>query len=331
MSKHINNNLIGINILFILFGLFFGAADGVHSQDLVSLEKRFSDQVNFVNRQKQIIDSLQIILTERAKLIDTEKKKALPNNDKIIELMSKSATLTNQINNLQIKLKKDENELESTKKQLSLIYSELIDSLKLIQKSANLSRSHDLNNQILFLTEKKLLVSPRVSNLSFNPEYIIRIDLNTISDPTQRKIHSEYLENALDEVNEQIQQVTIRSDELKQIVQLQKKVERFVEEADFEGSVKFFNYRSGTNRNALAGFIPIDKTEMDYVLLSQFSSYSSMLDQLNMPGYINIKSKWGEGKTTKLSLGEYASLLKELRNYLQEYRLVLNSKLQSAK
>ncbi len=318
-------NCAGILLLIMIF------TSGAFSQDLLLLEKKYSEQTIYLVKQKQNLDSLQAVLTDRVNLIDSEKKKTKPNNDKIVDLMSKSATLTNQINTLQVKLKKEENELEETKKQLSNYYSKLIDSLKAIQRSAGASKSNELSAQILFLTEKKLLVSPRVSNLSFNPEHIMKIDLNSIYDPTERKIYYEYLESALDEVDEQISQVTIRSAELKQIAQLKKKVERFVEETDFEGNVRFFNYRSSSDRGELGTFTPLDGTETDNILLSQFASYSNLLNQLDIPGYINIQSKPGNMKNFKLSLNEYSSLLKEIKNYLQEYRLVLLNKLQTAR
>lgn len=314
-------------ILFLLWNIFLSAAMEVHSQDLNSLELRYSILNNSLTKQKQTLDSLKTILNERVKLIDNEKNKSNPDNDKIIELMSKSVILTNQINNLQFKVNKEEIEFESSKKQLSRIYSAIIDSIKLLQATAKNSQKDELTAQVLFLTEKKLLASPKVATLTFNPEQVIKIDLKATSDPNQRKIYAEYLQSALKEVDNQIQQITERSEELKQITQLQKKAARFIEETDFDGNVRFFNYRTNIDRSPLGNILATEYSDSENILFSQFSSYSSMLDQLKLYGTSSYKSKWNDEQKTKLSLNEYLSLLNELKKNLQEYKLVLYNKL----
>jgi hypothetical protein len=244
--------------------------------------------------------------------------------------MSGSATLSNKIESQQYKIQEIEKNLESVKKQLYNKYSIIIDSLKKSQTQVKPGKDIQiLNDKILNFTEKRLLVSPKINSLTFDPQKLIEIDLNTVNNPEEKNAYSNYLRNALSEINQQILNVENSYVEIQQIVYLQKKAGRFMEETEFDNDITPL-HRQHINSNDIkpsyTGDNPDGTVNEDVKAIeSQAISYNLLLNQLSF----SQSSKWTTKEITRkdFSLKSYQSMLKELKNRLQDYKSVLLNKL----
>ena len=124
-------------LFYVLFsGIFFlVVSNNIYSQDIEKFEKEYKILGNELNSEQLRLDSLQNILRQRAELINKEKRKSPQDKDEIINLMSNSATISNNIEAEQKKLYQLENKIELLKSKLGEKYSFLIDSLKSLKKN----------------------------------------------------------------------------------------------------------------------------------------------------------------------------------------------------
>ncbi len=107
-----------------------------------------------------------------------------------------------------------------------------------------------LDNEILFYTEKRLLVSPQIEMLSFNPKKILEIDLGKAKNNVERASLNEYLFSALTEVSAVLSDVTKQSKEANDALTLQKKTSKFLAETEFDRDFRLGNIsRSSTGTN----------------------------------------------------------------------------------
>ncbi len=286
-------------------------------------------QVNLKLEQSKL-DSLKNILNERAKKIDLEKKKINPDNNAIASLMSGSISISNEVAQGQMKVENLENKIESVKKQLSKKYSAKIDSLQELEKNGNLS-SEELNKiktEILTFIEKKMLAAPKASLLSFNPGKIAAIDLKKLNDPEEKEIYNDYLQNALTEVNSRLDNVDESITEVNQILTLQKKTRRFLEETEFETNIQQQSAPATQSYQTSPDNVVVKTSDARSSFYSQAQDYSLLLGQLRLPS--DAKFKWDsylDPKHPGLTLQQYQDLLKEVKKKLLEYRLILTHKL----
>src|SRR5690606_20130499 len=141
----------------------------------------------------KILDSLRSIYTYRTSQIDAEKKKKNPDNERVIDLMSGSVSISNKIEYQNKKIVRIGNDIENIKQQLHKMYTTKIDSLELLKKTGSEDEAR-LNSEILLLTEKNILVAPKILSLSFNPEKILVIDLKGTKDEKEKSLYKEYLD-----------------------------------------------------------------------------------------------------------------------------------------
>jgi len=264
-------------------------------------------------------------------------KKNNGNEDNIKKMMAGTTTISNKIDEHQKVVTKIDKELEGIKKLLSRRYSVEIDSLTNLESSNQFEgNKSDLRSRILALTEKKILVAPKINSLSFNPEKILNINLSAVTSPDEKKIYSEYLNSALNEVNSQLTQVKNISDEINQIVMLQKKTKKFIEESEFDFDMKTANTLSRSD--AIVSTNNPDLSTSTKALSSyqniQIQSFFILLKQLDLKQIndFNTHNRFSsETPNKKLSIKEYRELLKEVEKRLSDYRLVLTNKLNLSK
>jgi len=306
-------------------------------QSLPDLEKNYYSLEKNLEKGKAVLDSLTIKLNEKANQIDYEKSKNDPDKDKIVKLMSASITISNKYDAQQKKVTQLQTKLESVKKELDKRYTSIIDSLQTLQNSGEFTGDKNkLNSEILFYTEAKLAIAPKISLLSFDPAKLLKVDPLKTKDSLEKAIYKEYLQNALTEVNHHLTNIDQQHSEVNQMLLLEKKTEKFLKETEFQSGMRTqSSSRSETNLNASPQvdenfFAGVRDADNATKITEQFRGYTLLLNQLNLSisgGLsVNDKLEWYSAPE-RLSLKEYKNLLEELREKLQEYKLVLENKI----
>ncbi len=318
-----------IKILFAGFIILFFIAKA-NAQSLTELENKFEHLTNVINENKNSLDSLKKIIDERGKKIDVEKSKSNPDKDKIVDLMASTITISNKIDQLQKKSDKDEKHYELLKNKLDKKYSAILDSLNSINPSTD-----KIKEEKLIYVQKRLLVAPQVPLLSFNPEKIAEIDLSRLKDNKEKSIYNDYLKNALKEVDSVLNKVKNLSKDFNQIVRLQKKTEKFLEETEFSNNAQVRNYSPDqtSSSNETGNFTGVGMRDKANIV-SVANSYNSILNQLNIYGKSDFKNVFNyseELNGNSLNIEQYNNLLKEVKNRLQEYKLAIVNKINSSK
>jgi len=318
-------------IILLSFVCLISFSFNASPQSLDALEKRYDNLRSVVKKDNMILDSLKNILETRAKQIENEKQKLNPDNDKIIKLMAGSVSLSNLIDDYQEKLDANSKNLKQLSKMSEARYSAKIDSLQLLKKSTK-ENSEKLDGEILLYTEKRLLISPQVDLLSFNPQKILEIDLTKTKNSDEKASLKEYLSSALAEINAELSEVTKQAKEIDAALILQEKTSKFLAETEFDRDFRpGKSSRSSTARTYESSILSVqDKL----VIADQINSYALLLDQLNIfdkSENINLqKFNFKSGKAN-LSLKDYSSLLKELKQRLSDYKLILTNKIEQSK
>ncbi len=315
--------------LFLLGIIILLSAFEVKAQSLTELENKFEHLTNVITENKNSLDSLKKIIDERGKRIDIEKSKSNPDKDKIVNLMASSVTVSNNYDQLQNKIEEDEKEYEQLKNKLDNKYSAIIDSLNEIKPSTG-----KIEEIRLIYIQKRLLVAPQIPLLSFNPEKIAEIDLSKLKDKKEKSLYKDYLKNALTEVDSVLNKVKNLSNDFNQIVRLQKKTQKFLEETEFNTNIQVQNYPGNQANERVdvtnSGFGNNRKSN----IVAVANSYNLILNQLNIYGKNDLKNVFNFSEDLNkngLNVEEYNNLLKEVKNRLQEYKLAIANKINSSK
>jgi len=314
-----NNSRIKYYLLVLVFVIPLHAG---FSQNVTETEKRYNAVTITLEAEQRKLDSLNMLMNERALTISREKKKSKQDKERITDLMSKSMSLSNHISELQKRIIVLESRREDLKSVLRNVYSRIIDSLNTVKVSD--MKNTDTELQILIYSEKKLSIVQRFPDLSFNPSLIISIDPGSIKNYEERKIFRDILIKALTEIEQKINYVDKQSAEISQVLLLQKKAEKFLEESEYNNSYSISRKKSNTELAARDGF----DNSKDYV--SNAANAASMLNQFRA-------IEKGEHKTrpvlssnlSNLSIKDYQSMLKELKENLVIFRTILIHKSKS--
>jgi hypothetical protein len=335
-------------IIFILslFTLLFVPQTILRSQSLDKLEKRYIDLQDSYTTEKLLLDSLQSIFSTRLKEINLEKNKVNPDKDKIASLMGNSVNLSNRVEEQQKKVDKIEKSILSVKTGLNEKYSDIIDSLKNVQIK-NKKDKEEVENLILFYSTKRLEVIPGTNLLSFNPDKILELDLNRSNNSIDKKIYSEYLNNALNEVNIVLANVSKESKEINQIIELERKANKFIEETELESglaSSKISQIRDqnqetntevqNTGPGAYIGIGAVEDKSKTNNLNSNVQGYEHLLNQLNTIKSLSARQPLDETLVPldkNIDLYSYGKLLKEVKGRLTEYKKLLEQKTGSSR
>ena len=242
-------------------------------------------------------------------------------------------TLSNKIDEQQNKVNGISADIEKTKSGLDKKYTTVIDSLTELENSGKYKGDADeLKSRILRLTEKKILTAPKVYSLSFSPEKILSLNPSKTKDPEEKKIYTEYMNDALTEVNSKLKQVKNLNEEIGGIISLQKKTRKFLEEVEFGSNIDrtALTLRSSGNSKTTSttrenGFY-IGEESSDFS--PQIQTYIYILKQLDVPSSIKTTGKFSFDNSKKnITLQEYSELLTEVEKRLTEYEEVLSNKI----
>jgi hypothetical protein len=323
---------------FFVLVLFLLMSRNAFPQNLADIEKNYFQLEKNLKKEKVILDSLKLVLNEKANEIDAEKSKKDADKDKIVGLMSALITVSNKYDAQQKKVAQLQTKYESAKRELDKKYTSIIDSLKALQNSGEFRGDMDeLDSEILNCTETKLAIAPKISLLSFDPSKLLKVDPYKSKDSLEKAIYREYLQDALNEVDYHLENINEQHTEINQMLALEKKTEKFLKETEFQRGIRTQSSgKSGTNiESSPPGlddnlFEGVNSRDNAIKITEQFRGYTLLLNQLNVSISDGLpvadKLEWNAA-SGRLSLKEYKNLLEELRKKLQEYKLVLGNKI----
>lgn len=320
-----------------MFALMMLLSGCLYGQDLQSLEQKYASLSEKLQKEDSILSMLKSSLDERARQIDYEKKKADADNNRITQLMANSINLSSQVEAQQKKVHNIFTELETVKRSLNRSYEENLEKLQARRKSSKNSQEiNSLDSEIMLLMGKKLIVIPYLPRLSTDPGRIKSLDVKSL-EGADKNIYAGYLKTALSETEAQLREVNGIYEETEQVVKLQKKTRKFLQEAETErgmhpaGRVSFQTNSRGTSNNDIpaytdkAGQVSADKNTVD-MIQSHALLYSQLNPERSSEILQNLKTILDtSGK--KFSLNGYFNMLKDLKKSLEEYRSMLISKI----
>ena len=303
------------------------------AQSVDKLENELNGLKETYTDETALLDSLKQMLNKRAKEIDSAKKLDNADEDNIKQLMAATVLIADRIDKQQKKVNGIEKEIEIIKKKLDEKYTKEIDSLYALEASDNYKGNRDdLHNRILHLTEKKVIVAPKIYSLSFNPEKILKLNPTNAKTLEEKNIYVEYLKEALAEVDKHLERVKKLNDEAAQIITLQEKATEFLEDTEFDTDIRTSNLSSSNSRTA-GGESPVDVLS-ETRLAPQVQSFTLLLRQLNLSPTSDIESSKDfslDSLRTDLTLEEYKNLLNEVEKGLSDYKLILSNKIETSK
>lgn len=322
--------------IFLLVGL----SSLLIAQGPASVESELiSLQEELINTTVQL-DSLKGRLEGQLQVVDLEKSKENVNKDKVAKLMSEALETSNQIEKIELEIIKLQSAIEQEKSRLDEYYAKQIDSLQTLVESKNFDGDEPkIRMQIRHLTEKRLLLSPTIKMLSFDPEEVKQIQLDKTEDSLELELYTDYLKNALEDVDAHLAMVQKNRNELEEIILLEEKKSEFlgdVIEDQYSGIFLAAEGQSQSISNEAFGETR-ESPQTDYakasqssLLLTQFQAYLNILQRLNINEKITIESyltaSYGSGKP-HFTAEEYLNLLKEVEKQLQQYQEIITYKL----
>lgn len=321
---------------FIAFIVFILISVSLCGQSLPQLELDYQNLTRKIHKKRSELDSLNTVHNKMVSAIDEEKQKKTADENKIKEMLASAVVVSNKIKERQTKLDKIEADLESVKTDLDRKYAAKIDSIKNLEKSVNNSgEKESLKSLKLKYIEKRLIVAPRIYSLSFDPEKLIQYKQPLNDDSLFKKIYLEYLSNALEEVNQQSQQIAYLKDEIEEVVNLQNETKDFLEDVDSElliNPARRSSEKSARTSNAFSGEYPYALDESSINFYSQANSYLHIFYQLKNSTNIDLQTPWPTPTDTipaNLTVRQYLKLLENVDKMLQNYKTILEHKMES--
>lgn len=276
------------------------------------------------NHQKfnYTLDSLNQLLDKQVQVINTEKLKNDNDSDKLSELLSATASVTNLIDATHLNIEQNSEKISKIKNKLFKLYSNQIDSLK--------SNINNKNNSvdIIRLTEKRLLVSQKIDMLSFSPQSVINI--KTTNNEIEQKIYNEYLLEAEKEVETKLSEINNLRNEIEIIIELNKETEEFLEDVNFDN-----NFAVYSNPATVEGSTSLENSA-DYIseaksntLTSQTKSFGDILFQFGLSTSLTSDIQVESDKNGSTSLREFGGLINKVEKQLNDYKTVISNKLRN--
>jgi hypothetical protein len=322
--------------IFLLIGLSIFLI----AQSSLELESELIELQGQLQNKTVRRDSLKMSLEEQLQVVDLEKSKENINKNKVAKLMSEALETSKQVENSELEIIRVQNVIEQKKSLLDQTYAYQIDSLQTLVGSKNFDGDKTkVHAQIRKLTEMRLLLSPTIRMLSFDPEKVRQIQLENAHDSLEIELFTDYLRNALADVDAHLVQVQENRNELEEIILLEEKKTEFLDdviEDRYSGIFLAAESQNQINTDQLSGEfrenpqIGHDVASESSLLLTQFQSYLNILQRLNINEKINAESSLntpvGSGKPHFTAV-EYLNLLKAVEKQLQQYQEIIIHKL----
>ncbi len=323
-------------IKFHKIALLLICLSGLQAQNVTQMEKQAQSLERQIKDEQQELDSLNVLLENQVARIDSIKGVSDSDKGKIRKLMSASLPISEQINKKQARIATLRKDLGKIQFQLAQRYSSIIDSLQQVEKSGSGKiKQADLNQEIIFYTEKYLQYSPAFKALSFEPNKIQQISLSATADSLERAIAREYLQNALADINDHLTHISKNREELQDIVRLESETEDFVQEVEgtyFGVLSQSDNFATESERNFQG---PTGQSTQAADAASNSPTHvetsGRLLYQLKIDGVSNFsvtKEFNSDLPQIRLSLAEYLDLLKEAEKRLSDFQTLIRQKLE---
>lgn len=291
------------------------------AQSISDLESNYNEVGKTLREEQIILDSLRQQLEYSAKQIDIEKSRTYSNRDLITSLMTNGVYLSSRIKEHQKIVAVLENQLLEIRDVLDQMYRHRIDSLKEVEKNYPGDRTA-LQNKILTWTEKRILLSPVIKSLTFDPQRVQDIKLSATTDSLERIIYTDYLNKALAEVDAFSKSIKQTRREYEDIIDLRKKTDEFIEDVSEQRSIGFFmtsRTEKTTDFGSSAG------VKFNEVIVSQAQVVVTLIKQLNTN--VPVVLKFSNLQKQDLSMEDYIQLLKQAEKELEIYRTFIKKKL----
>ncbi|MEJ2618321.1 MAG: hypothetical protein P8Z35_25420, partial [Ignavibacteriaceae bacterium] len=253
-------------------------------------------------------------------------------------LMANSVNLSNNIDNQQKKIDRIGKSITAVKIKLNNKYSGIIDSLKNVRAKGK-ENKENIDNLVLFYATKRLEVTPEIKQLSFNPYKILGLDLHKSNDSAYTKIYAEYFNSAMNEVNHILANISEESNEINQVIELQKIASRFIEETEMESGITSGKLSQSEDKSPATTETSSPGTGGSYDngiigtresnLNSNIKVYEQLLNQLNTIKTLSVRQTPEESIQAlekEIDLNSYGKLLNEVRKRLIEYKRLLMQK-----
>jgi len=313
---------------FLLIAIIVSVSAG---QSVENLEKHYQSTWKQYLSTKLQLDSLNTRLSRQTEIIEQEKKQNSPDRKRLGKLLAESLELSRKIKTQQIRLDSLKQKLNTLSGQLNKKYATIIDSLqKISQNSPDKETAQKIEQQILYFHEKRLLTSPYLNKLSFNPTKLNRLILSNPGDSLEKALYTDFLKHAQQEVDSQLVHIKKLRHEVETIMRLEEKTRRFLEDVEAESDPGIFSLSmtelGNVRKNASNAFVN-DKTLQKPIFQE---SLLILMQQLNIPGE-NLNQMRSllknEKETQTLSLKDYLTLLKKIEQELARYKTIINQKL----
>ncbi len=217
-----NLNIWLITIATVLFALPLAAQN-------FDVDENSLQELNTFKEQKITqINVLQSELNTLLEIIEIEKRYEFPDEDYISDLLAEALDKTSLIDIIEKELESVNEEIFIQRKDLYHKYSAAIDSLKEIEPAGQ----QVTVNKIKALNAKKIIVSPILTALTFNPDLIERITFKDKQPAQERAIYLNYLNNALQEVDSIIALLNQKSKDIKEMIRLDEMAKDFADDLD---------------------------------------------------------------------------------------------------
>lgn len=301
------------------------------AQELVKKELNLRTLQLIFNEETAKLDSLEIEFEKFNREIENARKS--PSSDeKVRELLAAAVVISNEIDDKKERITVINSDIEAAKVELDKIYSQKIDSLRMIQ--SNSSEDKKLDIEVMRLSEKRILVRPKVFEFSFNLKNILDYSVDSLS-ASESEILGEYIRNALSEIDSHLVSVRTLNGKIDELIELEEGVEEFIEESNASSGIMIMRGEALENQamsddfsNRLgAGFEEYDMTKNEMIIFPHIRSYSHLINsvnsRLNFSGGVEIKLN-DSGENYELS--EYSQILKGVVDQLEVYKKLLLQK-----
>jgi len=257
-------------------------------------------------------DSLNVLLQKKSLQIENEKNKAVKNNNNLNELYSQFSTIAQKVKSKSIEINKLKDHIEKNRIAIHSFYSIKLDSLNNI-----VNPNSSVEKQIINLSQKVLVYSPKIVPLKYEPSKLIELQKQS----KDNNYLADYFTEAANEVEQQLSLIDNMISEVTQIDRTKRKTEEFIQEVDFSS-----NFIVSSNLLTEETKVRTEGGEKNYeTLTSNINSLNSIVNQISSAGIINEK-KLKNINEKNVSLEQYKNYLLEVKKYLIIYKKVLMQK-----
>ncbi len=319
------------NSILIIFTIFSIAFSGT----TVDFEEQLFTLLSKLKYTENQLDSLESRLYNLKLIIDNAKEEEKNNKTKLALWFEEVKQISDSIAIQKKSIQLIEEDISSARIKLDIEYKRLLDSLQsVLDKQDDSNNRKVIEEQIFQLTEKRILNSAPFPLLSFNPQKVKDIQLNQVADSVEYRIYVDYLNSAKAEVIHLLQSIQKTEHELKEMIILQQRKNRFLEEIDEDRSMLFYSqlpveissdWTYGKGDRTVTGEV--------YTFQTQVNSLAQIMDQLTTDNFNLIDDNWVSkvvADQAYLSMDNYINMLEDAEGLLQHYLENINRKIEES-